>query len=112
MNMTVEQFEQLLTALGSGGGSNAAILVFTGIAAFAGIIFVMWWVLNLKLAPLEKSIESLEKTTAALSKDVNELSKRIWAPGALEDKIRIVVNDAITEHEKNCSCRKCQNVIK
>ena len=61
MNITAEQFERLLEALGSQSGSHDATLIFTGLLAFAGIIFVMWWVLNLKLAPLEKLSESLEK---------------------------------------------------
>lgn len=109
MNMTVEQFEQLLNALSTQGGSNAAILVFTGIAALAGVIFVMWWVLNLKLAPIEKMCESLEATIKDLNTEVNKLSKRIWEPDALDNKIKLQVSEAIAEHELKCSCRSCLN---
>lgn len=108
-NMTVEQFEQLINALSTQSGSHDATLVFTGIMAFAGIIFVMWWVLNLKLAPLEKLSESLEKAIQELNKEVTELSKKIWAPGQLEDKIKLEVSQQIAEHTKNCPCRNCQN---
>jgi hypothetical protein len=108
MNMTVEQFDQLLQALGSQTGSHDATLIFTGLLAFAGIIFVMWWVLNLKLAPLEKLSESLEKAIKDLNIEVTELSKKIWAPGQLEDKIELEVSKQIAEHVKNCPCR-CGN---
>jgi len=108
MNMTVEQFDQLLQALGSQTGSHDATLIFTGLLAFAGIIFVMWWVLNLKLAPLEKLSESLERAIKELNTEVTELSKKIWAPGQLEDKIALEVSKQITEHVKNCPCR-CGN---
>lgn len=108
MEMTVDQFEQLLSALTTKAGSHDAILIFTGILALAGIIFVMWWVLNLKIGPLERSLEALQKTIQELSKEVTELSKKIWAPGQLEDKIKLEVTEQITEHVKNCPCR-CQN---
>lgn len=108
MNMSVDQFEQLLNALASNTGSHDATLIFTGIMAFAGIIFVMWWVLNLKLAPLEKSVEVLQNSIKELSKDVAVLSKKIWDPGQLEDKIKLEVAQQIAEHVKNCPCR-CQN---
>lgn len=108
MNMTVDQFEQLLNALSSQSGSHDATLIFTGLLAFAGIIFVMWWVLNLKLAPLEKLSESLEKAIKELNTEVTELSKKIWAPGQLEDKITLEVSKQIAEHVKNCPCR-CGN---
>lgn len=109
MNITAEQFERLLEALGSQSGSHDATLIFTGLLAFAGIIFVMWWVLNLKLAPLEKLSESLEKAIKELNTEVTELSKKIWAPGQLEDKIKLEVAQQLAEHTKSCPCRKCQN---
>ena len=108
-NLTVEQFEQLINALRSQSGSHDATLIFTGIMAFAGIIFVMWWVLNLKLAPLEKLSESLATAIQELNKEVTELSKKIWAPGQLEDKIKLEVAQQLAEHVKTCPCRKCQN---
>lgn len=117
MNMTVEQFEQLLNALGTQGGSNAAILVFAGIAALGAVIFVMWWVLNLKLVPMEKLCASLEEAIKGLKEEikdlnteVNILSKKIWEPEALDNKIRLKISEAIAEHEQKCSCRNCKNI--
>lgn len=117
MNMTVEQFEQLLNALSTQGGSNAAILVFAGIAALGAVIFVMWWVLNLKLAPIEKlcagleeAIKGLKTEIKELNTEVNELSKKIWDPDALDNKIKLQISEAIAEHEQKCSCRNCKNI--
>ena len=117
MNMTVEQFEQLLNALSTQGGSNAAILVFTGIAALGAVIFVMWWVLNLKLAPIEKLCAGLEEAIKGLNaeiKDLNaevtSLSKKIWEPDALDNKIKLQISEALKEHESKCSCRNCKNI--
>ena len=117
MNMSVEQFEQLLNALSTQGGSNAAILVFAGIAALGAVIFVMWWVLNLKLAPIEKLCASLEEAIKGLkaeikdlNTEVNTLSKKIWEPEALENKIKLQISEAITKHEQQCSCRNCKNI--
>lgn len=102
MQLSVEQFEQLIMALKSQDGSYAAILVFSGILAFAGIILVMWWVLNLRLAPIEKLCESLTVSIKELNDKVTEISTKIWAPEALDNKIKIEVTQQIKEHEKNC----------
>lgn len=102
MQLSVEQFEQLILALKSQDGSYAAILVFSGILAFAGIILVMWWVLNLRLAPIEKLCESLTVSIRELNDKVTEISTKLWAPEALENKIKITVDGQIKEHVKNC----------
>jgi len=102
MQLSVEQFEQLILALKSQDGSYAAILVFSGILAFAGIILVMWWVLNLRLAPIEKLCESLTVSIKELNDKVTEISTKIWAPEALDNKIKIAVDEQIKEHVKNC----------
>ena len=102
MELTVEQFEQLIMALKSQDGSYAAILVFSGILAFAGIILVMWWVLNLRLAPLEKLCEALSVSIKELNDKVTVISTKIWAPEVLDNKIRIEVTEQIKEHVKNC----------
>lgn len=113
MEMTVEQFEQLLEALGSRQGSHDAILLFAGIAAFAGILFVLWWVLNLKLAPLEKSNSRLEtaleksnSNTEAAVKEINEkiseIQKSLWTPTILKNEIKLEVQEQIKEHIQNC----------
>ena len=117
MNMTIEQFDQLLNALNTQGGSYAATLVFSGIAALGAIIFVVWWVLNLKLAPFEKICSSLEDSVKdlkaeikGLNAEVNTLSKKIWEPDALDNKIKLQISEAIAEHEQKCTCRNCKNI--
>ena len=106
MSITVDQFEQLLTALRSQAGSHDATLIFAGILAFAGIIFVVWWVLNLKLAPLEKLCDTLSSSIKELNEKITEISTKIWSPDALDNKIQIAVQQQIREHEKNCPCCK------
>ena len=117
MNMTVEQFEQLLNTLNTPGGSYAATLIFSGIAALGGVIFVVWWVLNLRLAPfericssLEDSVKDLKAEIKGLNAEVNSLSKKIWEPDALDNKIKLQISEAIAEHEQKCSCRNCKNI--
>ena len=106
MSMTVDQFEQLLNALRSQGGSHDATLVFAGILAFAGIVFVMWWVLNLKLAPLEKLCDNLQESIKTLNEKITEISTKIWSPETLDNKIKVEVSEQLKEHQKNCPCCK------
>lgn len=102
MNLTVEQFEQLMVALKSQDGSQAAILVFTGILALSGIILVMWWVLNLKLKPLEELSKNLSSALKELNDQIQDLSKKMWSAEALDNKIQVAISDEIKEHIKNC----------
>ena len=109
MNMTVEQFEQLISALNTHDGSYAAILIFTGILVVAAILFIMWWVLNLRLGPLEKlseqlsnSIAELNKQRQGLNKQISDLDKKIWDPKALENEIEVIVTRSIKEHIASC----------
>lgn len=104
--MTVEQFEQLLDALSSQSGSHEATLVFAGILAMAGIVFVLWWVLNLKLAPLEKLSSTLEGYVKELNEKIAELSNNLWKKDELENKIKLEVSEQLKEHQKNCPCCK------
>ena len=102
MQLSVEQFEQLISALKSQDGSYAAILIFSGILAFAGIIFVMWWVLNLRLAPIEKLCEALTVSVKELSDKVSKIETKIWSSEVLENKIKVEVDEQLKEHLKNC----------
>ena len=102
MALTVEQFEQLLLALKTQDGSEAAILVFTGILALSGIIFIMWWVLNLKLKPLEELSKSLSSSIKELNTQIQDLSTKMWSAEALDNKIKVAVAEQIQEHIKNC----------
>jgi hypothetical protein len=101
MEMSVEQFEQIINALDSQHGNHAAVLLLLGVLAFAGIIFAMWWVLNLKLAPMEKLSNALEASVKELNSKIEELSKNLWKRDELENKIKLEVAEQIKEHEKN-----------
>lgn len=102
MNLTADQFEQLVGALKSQEGSNSAILVFAGIIAVAGIVFIMWWVLNLKLEPLEKLSKELSEAVKSLNEKIHDLTSKMWSPEALDNKIKVEVQDQIQEHIRNC----------
>lgn len=102
MNLTVEQFEQLITALQSGSGSNSAILIFTGIIAVVGLVALMWWVLNLRLGPLEKLTYELKDSIAELDKQIQALDKKIWSPDDLDNKLKVACTEMIQAHIKSC----------
>lgn len=102
MEMSVDQFEQILTALQSQNGSHDAVLLMLGVLAFAGIIFSMWWVLNLKLSPMEKLSNALEASVKELNEKIAELSKNLWKKDELENKIKLEVTEQIEKHIQNC----------
>ena len=79
-----------------------AILVFAGIIAVAGIVFIMWWVLNLKLEPLEKLSKELSEAVKSLNEKIHDLTSKMWSPEALDNKIKVEVQDQIQEHIRNC----------
>lgn len=102
MELSVEQFEQIINTLNSQHGSHAAVLLLLGVLAFAGIIFAMWWVLNLKLSPMEKLTNSLESSVNALNEKISELSTKMWSKDALQNEIKLEVSAQIEKHIQNC----------
>ena len=102
MEMSVEQFEQLINALKTQDGSQATILVFTGIIVVVGLMAVLMWVLNLKLRPLEIVSEGLSQAIKELNPKISELSKKMWTAEALDNKIRVTVDEKIKDHLANC----------
>ena len=106
MEMSVEQFEQVINALNSQHGNHAAVLLLLGVLAFAGIIFAMWWVLNLKLSPMEKLTNALESSVKELNGKISELSTKMWSKDALQNEIKLQVQEQIKEyikdHVQNC----------
>lgn len=102
MEVSAEQIEQVLEALKTQNGSQAAILVFTGIIVVIGLMTVLMWVLNLKLKPLEIVSSSLSDAIKELNPKIAELSKKMWTAEALENKIKVTVDDKIKDHVANC----------
>lgn len=102
MEMSVEQFEQIINALNSQHGNHAAVLLLLGVLAFAGIIFAMWWVLNLKLSPMEKLTNALEASVKELNSQISELSQKMWSKDALQNEIKLQIQEQLKEHVQNC----------
>lgn len=102
MEMSVEQFEQIIDALNSQHGNHAAVLLLLGVLAFAGIIFAMWWVLNLKLSPMEKLTNALESSVKELNGKITELSTKMWSKDALQNEIKLEVSAQLEKHIQNC----------
>ena len=102
MNLTVEQFEQILTALQSSNGSNSAVLIFTGILTVCGLVALMWWMLNMRLGPLERLTYELKDTIVDLDKRVQEMDKKIWDPSDLDNKLKVACTEMIQAHIKSC----------
>jgi len=102
MEMSVEQFEQIINALNSQHGNHAAVLLLLGVLAFAGIIFAMWWVLNLKLSPMEKLTNALETSVKELNRQISELSQKMWSKDALQNEIKLQIQEQLKEHVQNC----------
>ena len=78
------------------------LLLLLGVLAFAGIIFAMWWVLNLKLSPMEKLTNALEASVKELNKQISELSQKMWSKDALQNEIKLQIQEQLKEHVQNC----------
>lgn len=104
-NLTIEDIEALRAALSTPGTSNAAILIFVGITAFAGIIFVVWWILNIKLEPVKSMQEKLD----TIATTVTEMKSSLWTEESLNRLIVFQLMQYLQAHEQNCPCRKAHN---
>lgn len=104
-NLTIEDIEALRAALAAPDTSNAAILIFAGITAFAGIIFVVWWILNIKLEPVKSMQEKLDVISTA----VTEMKSSLWTEESLNRLIVFQLMQYLQAHEQNCPCRKLHN---
>lgn len=106
MQITPEDIELLRKALSTSSASESATLIFMGITALAGIIFVVWWLLNIKLEPMTKFTEKLD----ALQATVNKLDAKMWSESELERMIQVEAQKAVTKHETDCPCRKAVRI--
>lgn len=101
-NLTLEEIEALRVALAQPQTSNAAILIFTGIIALSGFLFVMWWILSMKLKPVDK----LETQVSALVDTVNEMKGNMWSESSLNNLVQLKLFQYIQNHEQSCPCRQ------
>lgn len=109
LEMSADQFSDLIKALSTQQGSNSAILVFSGIVAITGILAIVWWVLNLRLKPLEDLSTRIDKLNEALvntNAKIGEMNAKMWSSEALDNKIKVLVAEALKEHETNCPLRQ------
>lgn len=102
MSLSPEQFEALLRALRSPEGSNISMLVFTGIIATVALLGVVWFIINLRMKPVER----LEKQLESIQKLLTELTSKMWTTENLENKVRVIVQEHIGKHESSCPYRK------
>lgn len=102
MSLTPEQFDALLRALRTSDGANSSILVFTGIIAMAGLLLVVWFIINLKMKPVDK----LEKQLDNIHELLTDLTSKMWTTENLENKVRVIVQEHISKHENSCPYRK------
>lgn len=100
-NLTLEEIEALRAAFAQPQTSNAAILIFTGIIALSGFLFVMWWILSMKLKPVEK----LETQMSELTNTVNEMKGSMWSESSLNNLVQLQLLKYIQSHEQTCPCR-------
>lgn len=100
-NITPEQIEALVSVLKSNGG-NSSIVFFWGIIALACILTLVWWVISLRMQPLDQLSGRIDKLTEAL----DEMSKNMWSSESLDNKITVRCHDCIADHENSCPARK------
>lgn len=100
-NLTLEEIEALRAAFAQPQTSNAAILIFTGIIALSGFLFVMWWILSMKLKPVDK----LETQVSTLVDTVNEMKGSMWSESSLNNLVQLQLLKYIQSHEQTCPCR-------
>lgn len=100
-NLTLEEIEALRTAFEQPQTANSAILIFTGIIALSGFLFVMWWILSMKLKPVEK----METQMATLTDTVNEMKGSMWSESSLNNLVQLQLLKYIQNHEQTCPCR-------
>lgn len=102
MGLTADQFEKLLQTLNTQGGSNNAILIFSGILALVGIMLVVWFVLNLRLKPVEKMEERIDECQKMLA----SINSKMWTVDHIDSRINSKMHDCIKEHERDCPLRQ------
>ena len=101
MNLTQEQFNMLLQTLQTPEGSNTAILIFIGLLAAVGIISVVWFILNIRLKP----VESLEHRLEIMQQTLNSMNSKLWTQETLDLMISDRIHNCIKEHERDCPIR-------
>lgn len=102
MTLSAEQFEALLKALSTTDGSQYAILVFSGILALAGIMLVVWFVLNMRLKPVDK----LEERIDEMQKMLSSMNSKMWTAENLDNRINNKIHECIKDHERDCPLRQ------
>lgn len=102
MGLTADQFEKLLQTLNTQGGSNNAILIFSGILALVGIMLVVWFVLNLRLKPVEKMEERIDECQKMLA----SINSKMWTVDHINSHINSKMHECIKEHERDCPLRQ------
>lgn len=102
MSLTPEQFDALLRALRTSDGANSSILVFTGIIAMAGLLLVVWFIINMRMKP----VDNLEKQLDNIHELLTDLTSKMWTTENLENKVRVIVQEHIGKHENSCPYRK------
>ena len=103
--ITPEELEVLRDALTTTSTSGAVTLIFVGIMAFAGIIWVVLWILNTKLEsfkPMQEKVDTIVTT-------VTEMKSSLWTEESLNRLIVFQLMQYLQEHEQNCPCRKTHN---
>lgn len=104
MNMSPDQLDALIKALGTQDGSQYAILVFCGVMAMAGMLMVMWFVLNMRLKPVEK----LEARIDEMQKMLTSMNAKMWTQETLDIRIDNRLHELLHQHERDCPCRNCK----
>lgn len=102
MTLSPEQFEELLKALNTPDGSQYSILVFAGIIALAGIMLVVWFVLNMRLKPVDK----LEARMDEMQKMLTNMNGKMWTAENLDNRINNKIHECIKDHERDCPVRQ------
>lgn len=101
-SLTAEDLEAIKNALSTTTTSDAVVLIFVGIMALAGIIFVVWWILNIKLEPVKDMKDKLD----SIATTVSEMKSSLWTEESLNRLIVLKLMQSLQEHETKCPCRK------
>lgn len=96
MNITPEQFSQLLHTLQTKEGADTSMLVFTGILALSAIILIVWLILNFRLKPVERLDTKIDQMQMTLQ----ELSGKLWKAEDIDLRIENRIQKCIDSHEK------------
>ena len=90
--------EHLVTVTQGASPAQIATMVFLGVIAFALVLIVGKWVIDLKMGTLPQDLKDIQKSLDALKDNMRRLEGKLWDKEDIQREFRA----AIADHIEKC----------